>query len=191
MSFLFFLAALATLLAAPGPTNALLLAAGATAGRADFRLPVAAAVGYLVAVALLGLVMGPFVQQSPHLGLALRLGANIYLLALAWRLWSSPPIRAEAGRVAVGPRPIFLTTLFNPKGMVIAFGLLPPGWSATGGSIAAHLLVLAVVVIVLSAGWNRVGVRAARWLNPARTNRFSALILGGFGLALGASAVIG
>ena len=61
------------LLAAPGPTNALLFAAGISTKTAPFRLMFAALAGYGIAIAAGVGVIGPLAEANPQLVLPLRL----------------------------------------------------------------------------------------------------------------------
>jgi len=83
-----FLLAAFALLATPGPTNTLLATSGAAAGfLRSLRLVGAESIGYAIAITVLSLVIGPVVNTSPLLGVALRLGCGLFLLYAAWRLW--------------------------------------------------------------------------------------------------------
>jgi threonine/homoserine/homoserine lactone efflux protein len=75
------------LLAAPGPTNTLLATSGAAIGvRGSLPLLAAELSGYLLAIFLLRVLVGPLIAAVPAFGIALRIAAVIYLLHLAAKL---------------------------------------------------------------------------------------------------------
>ena len=79
--------AVALLFAVPGPTNALIAIGGARRGlRALPALVGAALIGFVVAVAALIGLAGPYVAATPALGLALR---GLCALLLARSAWST------------------------------------------------------------------------------------------------------
>ncbi|HRJ69611.1 MAG TPA: hypothetical protein PK812_08385, partial [Beijerinckiaceae bacterium] len=148
------LAVLATiaLFAAPGPTNALLFAAGA--GRGFARSLVLAGVvlaAYTLAVGSARLALEPLIASHDVAARALRLVLGLYVLWLALRLWRSTlnaaiPVAIDAGS-------LFLTTLLNPKALVLAFLLLPPA----GAALASALAVAVGAILVSSLLWIGLG----------------------------------
>lgn len=152
--FLFVLAVLA-ILGTPGPTNTLLATSGATAGvRASLPLVPAEAAGYLIAILVLGLVLGPVVAGSPVLAAALRLAVGCYLLLLAARLWRRGGAAFTRGGV-VTPRQIFTTTLLNPKAIVFALGVVP------FGAPRPHLYLLGFTAMLVAVALCWIGAGAA------------------------------
>lgn len=179
---LFALAVLA-LLATPGPTNTLLATAGASGGfRRSLLLVPAEAAGYLLAISLIFTLLGPAVAALPALGLALRVLVGAYLLHVAWKLWRAAPGGRAAGLVT--PARVFLTTLFNPKALVFALGIVPLG--AEGG--AFYLAAFALLTMMVALGWIGVGAllgRAAhRTGQGALVPRLGAAAVGAFALML-------
>ncbi|MDU6750805.1 MAG: hypothetical protein E6447_24460, partial [Bradyrhizobium sp.] len=72
MDLLTFVLSTAALLATPGPTNTLLATAGASRGaRASAHLLLAELAGYLLAILLLRVVLGPVLATAPLVGHAL------------------------------------------------------------------------------------------------------------------------
>lgn len=194
MISLAFLTGLVALLAAPGPTNALLLAAGAACGlRAGLRLAGVAVAAYLLAVPLLGGVFGAYLAAHPAIGVAIRILAAAYLLFAAYRLWCCNGIAAP--RRLIGARAVFLTTLINPKGLIVAFVLMPTGWQADTGVAFVHLAAVAAIVFLVSLGWSGVGAWLRAGLAPNRSqrlvSRLSAIALAVFGTLLVGTAVAG
>lgn len=188
-----FLIGLALLLATPGPTNTLLALAGATQPpRAAAALLAAELSAYLTAVILLGAMVLWLGGGMDGLRPWLQAGAALYLLRVALRMWRARPDAAGAG--TVHPRQIALTTLLNPKTLIIALVLMPPGWCSEPAVAAAHLLAMAALIPAAGAAWF-IGGRGLAAAAGARLRRLiprvSALLLGLFAMALAGRAAAG
>lgn len=176
--------ALLALLAAPGPTNALLALAGAQGGlRAGLaRVPLVAA-AYLVVVAPMLLWGAPLAESLPLFRAGLSGLAALWVARLALRLWSQPPAESAADNVA--PAAVVVTTLLNPKALIAALVILPGQ-----GHPALLLALFAACALVSGALWAMLGAgllrRAGRWLT-----RGSAVALGGLSLVLAIRAAAG
>jgi threonine/homoserine/homoserine lactone efflux protein len=119
MEFLPFIFATFSLLAVPGPTNTLLATSGAGAGVSrSLHLLAAELGGYLTAVVVQRLVLGPLVIGIPMAGVALRAAITIYVLHLARLLWRYR-VRELADATPVTFRAVLLTTLLNPKAAIL------------------------------------------------------------------------
>lgn len=88
----------------------------------------------------------------PQLGLGLRLVAACWVLYLAYALWTTDSERSEG--VVISVRQVFVTTLLNPKALIIALVLLPQtGLAAVSPWIAGYsLLVVGVGSTWIGAG---------------------------------------
>ena len=152
---LFTLAVLAVL-GTPGPTNALLATAGATAGlRRSLPLIPAEAAGYTISVLTLGLALGPVMAGAPLLDGALRTAVGAYLLLLALRLWRRGEAALPTGAI-VTPTQVFLTTLLNPKAIVFALGILPFG---AGRDVwPLYMLGFLLLLVSVAAAWIATGM---------------------------------
>lgn len=176
----------AVVLAVPGPTNALLAAAGTRRdGRARWPLVAAVVGGYAISVTLLRLVGAPVAEAFPLLGSGLRLALAGYLLFLGCCLWRSRP-NGAVRRVAA--REVFVATLLNPKGLVVAFGLHPV--AAGLADVAIWWLGFATLVAAASTTWIAVGHVVARDdVIGRRVTRGAGVVLAGFALVLGGGAL--
>jgi threonine/homoserine/homoserine lactone efflux protein len=183
----FILLALA-LLAAPGPTNALLATAGATQ---TFRkaLPLLAAelVGYAAALLVLIVAIGPVIAGHPAFAWTLRIAATLYLLYLAWRLWGHR-LDEYIAQPDVRFRQLLIATLLNPKSLVVAFVLLPMPQPPL-----LHLVALAVLIVLTGGSWillgQQVRVRAGEDVRLSTLRRTGAVVIALFALLLPASAL--
>ncbi|MFT4117835.1 LysE family translocator [Bradyrhizobium sp.] len=160
MSFLTFFTATYFLLAVPGPTNTLLATSGAGIGIArSLRLLAAELCGYLLAIALLRLALGPIVGGIPIVALVLRVAVTIYILGLAVTLWRLNTRELREG-AAVTFRQVLLTTLLNPKALVFAFLLLPA--HAAPLELLPWLGVIALQILTAGAAWIMLGATLGR-----------------------------
>ena len=175
------------LLAAPGPTNALLASAGASAGRRALPLVATVAAGYIIAVGALLLLAGPVLANKPIMIAALKFTAAAWLFWTAVSLWRGSakcfdingPVRAKT---------VFVTTLLNPKSLVIAFGLMPPV-AAGYETMIGHLAAIVALAIASGSIWIAGGAGLARAGATPYVAKATAVTLGMFGLFLMGSAM--
>lgn len=161
--------AILALLLTPGPTNTLMLLAGAERGPSGaLRLIPAEVAGYLLTVLPLAVFGASLLDSHPGLRGIVTFAAAVWVAVLAVRLWRGPGSGGLAGSVTA--RDVFVTTALNPKALIFGLALLP---SQEG--MALHLalfsgLVAAVgmVWVALGAGLPRLGVRQPPALSGLR-----------------------
>ena len=177
-----FALALAALLLAPGPTNTLLALAGAEGGwaRAARLLPVAG-LAYATSVVPLALAGEWVMPAGTTLRDVVTLMAALWVAALAIRLWRIP---GRATAAAVSARTLFITTLVNPKGLIIGLVLLPGQASLIQG-----LVLFTLLLTVASAFWMALGAQLAGEAHMPLLRRLSATWLGVVALWLGSAAL--
>jgi len=156
-----FTLAVAIILATPGPTNTLLLTAGATAGLKALRLVAAEVLGYLTTILLVGYLIGDRVQSVPSAAMALRIIVAAYLLYLAARLWRTG-LQPRATRRLIGFRDVLVTTMLNPKALLFALGIIP----VHAAGVAVYFAALVAMVVAAGSGWALLGVALTRGLLP-------------------------
>lgn len=152
----FFLGSL-SLLATPGPTNTLLATSGAVCGfRRSLVLLLGELSGYLLAIALLRVIVGPVVAALPAFGIALRLAVCAYLVHLALTFWwrSSTPMDTVQ---PVTLQRVFVTTLLNPKAVIFAFTLLPFTPAMGLGEMLPWLAALSFLIAMVGSSWIALG----------------------------------
>lgn len=183
MSLPAFALALFLLLLTPGPTNTLLAVAGATSGaRRSLPLIGAELAGYLTTVVPLVAFAGPFLERHPAVATAIKLGSAAWVLWLAARLWTRPPnLAAEA---FVTGRRVYLTTVLNPKGLIIGLALIPP---VAFLQALPFLVALSICVAGVAGLWLTLGASAIRGLgnrHPVLVGRVAAGFLAFFAVSL-------
>jgi threonine/homoserine/homoserine lactone efflux protein len=142
--------AILALLLTPGPTNSLMLLAGAERGliRASRLIPAELA-GYLLTVVPLALVGQSVLEALPALRAAVALVAAVWVAALALRLWRLPEV---ATAQTVGARALFVTTALNPKALIFGLVLLP-----SPDHLAGNLALFAGLVVAVALLWAGLG----------------------------------
>lgn len=160
--------ALLALLASPGPTNALLAMAGAQGARGA-RLPVLVLACYTATVLPLTLWGSLWLDRLPDLKQGLTVAAGLWVGLMALKLWRTDRFSLT---VAVSPTQIGLTTLLNPKALVIGLVLLPGA-----PQIGAGFGLFGVLVLGVSMLWLRLGASLPHRARPL-VNRGGAVWLG-------------
>ncbi|MBD9373049.1 threonine transporter [Rhizobium sp. ARZ01] len=172
------------ILLTPGPTNTVLAASGAANGLWQSRLlPLAEAAGYALAISFFvwtaTLVSGVWWAMP-----ALKVAASGWLALSAIRLWSAKSdARGAVGSDVFGR--VFLTTIFNPKAMIVGTMLIP---HSTTEETALHVATFVLLSTLAGIGWVALGS-----MLPAAIRRHSykgaAFVLGGFSIAAMTSAL--
>lgn len=178
-------AGIATLLATPGPTNTLLLAAGARRGvAASLDLVVAELAGYLLAVTGWTLIGRPWIAQVPAVQPAFKICGAAYLLWCAARFLRQSEVTVANGGYSAGR--VLRVTLLNPKALIVAFVLL------ADRSLLAGLGTFALVAVPIALGWlfagERLGHAAGDRLSGVAVGRIAAVGYAGFAGMLAFSA---
>lgn len=142
--------AVLALLLTPGPTNSLMLLAGAERGllRASRLIPAELA-GYLATVIPLALVGQSVLDAWPGLRTAVALAAAVWVALLAVRLWRLPDVTTGS---AVTTKDLFITTALNPKALIFGLVLLP-----AADQLAWNIGVFAGLVVAVALAWAGLG----------------------------------
>lgn len=182
-----FLSAVLALLVTPGPTNTLLAVAGAGEGFVrPLRLVPVEMAAYLLVVVPVAVAGAPLLETVPALASLLRVAAAIWVMALAIRMWR---LDTSASDGAVTARGLFVTTLLNPKTLVIGLVLLP---SPAAPLFAVHLALFAGLLPLVATMWIAAGAlissRRREMALPRSVRRCAAcwLAIVSVGLAVGA-----
>jgi threonine/homoserine/homoserine lactone efflux protein len=179
--------ALMVLLLTPGPTNTLMLVAGVERGwvRALWLIPVELA-AYLAVIVPLALLAEGLATQLGVLRPVVAVLAGIWVLYLAFRMWRTEPLGGPEATVT--PARLALTTLLNPKGLIMGLMLLP-----AAGATAATFGVLALTIIVVAAFWAALGGympgAGAGAAIPALWRRVAAIWLAGLSVMIVAGGI--
>ncbi|MFM7442587.1 MAG: hypothetical protein ACKO2N_01560 [Tabrizicola sp.] len=135
------------LLLTPGPTNSLVLVAGAERGwTGAMRLVPAELAGYFLSVLPLSLFGATVLANHAGLQSAVTLAAAVWVAVLAVRLWQ--PLTIVGDGVSVGWRTLFVTTALNPKALIFGLVLLP-----SPDRLGLNLGLFAGLVVLVAAVW--------------------------------------
>lgn len=178
---------LATLLLTPGPTNTLMALAGSERGwrRSAALMPFEVA-AYLAVTLPLAMAGGWIDQAAPAIKPVLAALAACWVAWLALSMWRLPAAGAAA---QVTARRVVITTLLNPKALVIGLILLP------GPDLTLRAAVFAGLICGVAALWTALGACLAQRQDcPARRGailfrKLAALWLGLLSVILMYSAV--
>lgn len=194
--WLAFVAACTVMVAAPGPTVALIVGYALAQGRRTaLATTVGASLGMIVSMTLSLIGLGALLAASATLFTAAKLFGAAYLVYLGVKLWRSPAgIGAQDAQAPRSPRAMllhtFLVEALNPKSIMFYVAFVPHFIDGRAPFLpqAAILVVTAVVLGLASdATYALAASRAGRLLRrpSARraVNRVSGGILVGTGLA--------
>jgi threonine/homoserine/homoserine lactone efflux protein len=148
--------ALSVLLLTPGPTNTLMALAGAERGaRAAAGLIPVELCAYLCVVVPLASAGAGLMAAVPGLLPLVTAAAALWVLWLAVRMWRSV-IPQQIAVATVTARRVFVTTLLNPKALIIGLVLLP------GSALPLRAAVFAALVCCAALAWICLGAVLAR-----------------------------
>jgi threonine/homoserine/homoserine lactone efflux protein len=177
MVTLSFIAASVLVLITPGPTNTVLAACGATMPfRRAAILPLAEALGYIIAISFFVAFAELMRGNQPALA-TVRLAAAAWLIYSAYQLWRTP-FEPDPAVKDVAFRRVLVTTLLNPKAMLVGTILIPAG-TATGAT--AWIGIYAALSTLAGLGWVTLGSLLPLGIRR-HAYKLASVILGGFSL---------
>ncbi|APG83313.1 LysE family translocator [Sinorhizobium americanum] len=189
MPLLSFALAILLLLATPGPTNTLLWLSGAAVGmRRSLPLLLGEVGGYLTVIVPTTVLAAPLISAHPEIGLLLKLAAACWILFMAHALWTMKAHSASERPITAGQ--VFVTTLLNPKALIIALVIMPQL-----GLVAMLPWLFGFAALTLSAGslWIAAGTLLARLprrpVGPRLPRRIAAACLAAFSFGIAGSAL--
>ena len=180
--FAFFVFAI-TAAVTPGPSNVLVMTAGARSGIIGglrCLLGVVAGMAMMMGAAVAGL--GGVITAFPVLLVILKWVGSAFLLWLAWKVASAPPIRSELGEEPIGFWKSLGFQWVNPKSWIVSASAAASYGSALPGSTAARSLLIsatfAVAATIACAVWLVFGAALKQWLSNERNSRVFNLTMG-------------
>lgn len=172
-TLLLFSATVLPLICTPGPDMLFVASQAMSEGRAaGLRATAGVLAGYCVHSFAVALGLAAVIAASPILFNAIRWIGITYLVYLAYKLiraaLSAGHLELPAGRVKNQLYKGFLTSLLNPKGMMVYVAILPQFMDQHGGNVTLQAVILsavfmfwcAVVYSAICAGVGRMGGRA-------------------------------
>lgn len=144
-----FTLAILLLLCTPGPTNTLMALGGYARGWLK-GLPLIAGElgGYLLVIVPVATLAAPFFDAYPQALVWAKLAAGVWVLYLGYRLWTFEKQAKEAVEISI--RQVFVTTVLNPKALIIALVIMPHCGLT---ELAPWLALFAGLVLLAANGW--------------------------------------
>jgi threonine/homoserine/homoserine lactone efflux protein len=178
-----FVATSLVILLTPGPTNTMLATCGAAMGfRRGLIMPLAEAIGYLIAISFY-VAFAQHIRADPTLFSLVKIIASVWLMYAALRLWGTV-LEVRVRNTAESFLRILITTVVNPKAMLVGVILIP---TETAGQPYLWIVTYAGLSIFAGTGWVLLG--SLMPLNiRLRSYKFASLVLGFFSLTAAASA---
>ena len=167
----------------PGPNNVMLMASGLRFGYRRTLAHIAGiSSGFLVLMLLSGFGLGEVYQAYPPVQLVLKGLGAVYMLYLAWRIFTSAGLSGSEDHSREHPLTFMEAAGFqfiNPKGIVFgiaATNLIPSGLSY---SQLAVVIVLAVIPVALISThvWTLFGTLLAHLFTDDRSRRMINTVL--------------
>ena len=190
-----FLAAVVVLVASPGPATLGLAAAGAAFGFRAARLFLAGMLcGAALSIVLVGSGVVGALLAHPIVAPILTGLAAIYLIYLAYRIATAPPLGEKAAKRRIpGFLPGLMLALANPKGYAV-FAALFSGFVVVPDDITGNALLKGGMIMVLLAAidtsWLYVGSSLRHLFHDPEISRriniaFAVMLLVSVALAVG------
>ena len=175
----------------PGPSNVMVMIAGARAGVVG-GLPCLAGVVAGMAVMMGAAVAGlaGLAQAYPQIVVGLKWCGSLFLLWLAWQVATAAPMSTDSAGDPIGFWKALAFQWINPKSWIVSVSAAATYGVGGDASVAQRALTLAAVFALAAAPscgvWLGFGASMQRWLVNERRSRVFNLAMG---LALAASVV--
>lgn len=173
---LFLLTSLA-LVGSPGPNTMSLTAIGGAYGtRRGVPYMIGLDLGMVAVVALVASGLWAAILAFPGIAPTVTVAASLYLLYLAYRIATAPPIsRTEAPGRAPGVLPGVLLSLTNPKAYVAVAAVVSRFTLLPGRPVADELLkggLFLTLVVIVNVAWLAAGSLIARVVTDPKVGRW-------------------
>ncbi|WP_173912755.1 LysE family translocator [Acinetobacter sp. Marseille-Q1618] len=191
----FFIGLIVTILLTPGPTNTLLASSGIQVGvRKSLSLIPAEALGYFISITIWGALIGSLAKQFPMIPIILKLFSAAFIIYLAFKLWHKAQPHQDYTQATISAKALFCATLLNPKALLFASAIFPSFVWHNLSAYISHMLTFLILIIPIAFFWIFLGKKLSSnkisWLNPFNMQRTASLILVGFSVPIGYSAIL-
>jgi threonine/homoserine/homoserine lactone efflux protein len=160
----------------PGPSNVLVMTAGARSGflgGLKCLLGVVAGMAAMMGAAVAGL--GGVITAFPLLLVALKWIGSAFLLWLAWKVANAPPMRSQLGAEAIGFWKSLTFQWINPKSWIVSASSAASYGSSLPGSVGVRALAIAgtfaLAATIACTVWLVFGAALKQWLGDERNSR--------------------
>jgi len=173
--------AASVVMGSPGPATISVTAIGAAFGlRNSLRYAWGIILGTVAVLLVVATGITAILTSMPGVAPVLAVASAAYILYLAFRIATAPPLAARDSR-AVLPTFLggFLLAVANPKAYVAIAAVLAGSATAAGADalgVPARLAVLALMIVAIHVLWLLAGVAFARFLRQPLASRIINLV---------------
>lgn len=167
--------------ATPGPNNVLFAASGARVGYSRTLPGIAGMLmGFALILAACAAGVGEIVARAPRAQLAMTVVASVYMMWLAWRLWTADTTHLAEGADARGLLTWWQMAVFqlaNPKTWLASLAFASGYLAANSpGGVTVDLIGVCVFLLVVSgssSAWTMFGAAFRTRLSSSQWRRFN------------------
>ena len=165
----------AALMASPGPATLSVAATAAVYGlRGSLAYVLGINLGTIAVLLAVALGASTLLHALPQLALPVTIAASLYILYLAYRIATAPPLSHDGGKAAPGWLPGFALAIANPKaylaiGAVYAKAMLIPTDALADAILKC--LILSLAIIAIHALWALAGSVLTATLRDPKASR--------------------
>jgi len=175
------LASAAALMASPGPSTMSVAASAAAFGfRRSLSYFVGINLGTILVLLAMALGASTLLYALPGIAVPVSIAASVYILYLAYRIATAPPLADRTNELSPGVMPGLLLAMANPKaylaiGAVYAKAVLIP--SSAVSDAVLKCMILSAAIIVIHIAWALAGSALTTVLRDPHAARVVNLIL--------------
>jgi threonine/homoserine/homoserine lactone efflux protein len=176
----------------PGPSTMSATAVGAAFGlRRSMAYVSGLMLGTTAVLAAVAAGVVAMLLSVPALARVLIYASAAYILYLAWRIATAPPVQAQSGNVpSPSFMPGFLLAIANPKAWFAIAAVFSASTLVAGSDAldaALKVAVLTIMIVIIHFAWVLAGASLSRLLRDPLTSRITNIV---FAVVLAATAVV-
>jgi threonine/homoserine/homoserine lactone efflux protein len=171
-----------TVMGSPGPSTLAVTAAGAVFGvRRSLGFVSGAIAGTVVVLLCVATGLVVLMTSIPGLGLMLMTGSAVYILWLAWKIATAPPLSQQRAAFAPSAMAGFLLAVANPKAWFAITAVFAGSVLVNSSRLfdaVVKTAVLAMMIVLIHLLWLLCGVSLAGFLSDPLRSRIANILFG-------------